>query len=478
MNDVLKHKWHSIYGQILSDRKLMTAWKQVAENKGCGGIDGETIETFKAGEDEKIQEILRQLKSREYKPTPVKRAYISKKNGGKRPLGIPVIRDRIVQQSVVNVLSPKFEDGIFHKCSCGYRPNRGIERVMQIILWYIEHGYNYIYDCDIKSFFDNIPHKKLMKVLTKYIADGTVLDMIWSWLKSGYMEEGKFMDSNSGTQQGGVISPLLSNVYLNELDWELEREGIKFVRYCDDFLLFAKTEEEIKKAGEIANGIIQNLGLEIAISKTKFVDFNEEDFEFVGFSFKHWRERKNGGDKYFMVTPTDKSFKDFKKKIKDATPKNLTLSKEVWVNKVNPIIRGKVNYYLYPHKAVEANKKYGLESRCYLNAISGELHKIDSYTRQRLRVCMIHKHPTVRKGFARMHCWNIEFFCKIKLIPSNWSYYNTVYGYTLEQYVERQTSRNKKRHQNYVEKLKSKGIEYYSKKRLEAIAYSQGLATT
>ena len=478
MNEELKHKWHSIYGQILFDRKLMAAWKQVEANKGCGGIDYETIETFKADEDRKIMELLDDLRNKEYKPKPVKRVYIPKKNGGKRPLGIPVIRDRIVQQSIVNVLSPKFEDGIFHKCSCGYRPDMGIERVMQIILWYIEHGYNHIYDCDIKGFFDNIPHKKLMKVLSKYIADGTVLDMVWTWLKAGYMEEGKYIDATSGTPQGGVISPLFSNVYLNELDWELEKEGIKFVRYCDDFLLFAKSEEEIKRAGAVAKRVIESLGLEIAINKTKFVDFNEEDFDFVGFSFKHWRKKKNSGEAYFMVEPTKESFKDFKYKIKKATRKTLTLNQESWVRRVNPIIRGKVNYYTIPYKATQKNKEYGLESRCYLSSFSRELHKIDTYTRQRLRVSMIHKHPTVRKGMAMTHKWNIEFFCKIKLIPANWLYYNIMWDYSMELYIERQKTKNKKHRMRQIDRMKAKGVEYYTKKRLDAIAYSKGLVVT
>ncbi|CUX32170.1 Group II intron-encoded protein LtrA [Clostridium sp. C105KSO15] len=478
MNDELKMKWHSIYGQILFDRKLMSAWKQVEENKGCGGIDMETIETFKTDEEKKILQILQELRTKEYKPTPVKRVYIPKKNGDKRPLGIPIIKDRIVQQSVVNVLSPKFEDGIFHKCSCGYRPDRGIERVMQIILWYVEHGYNHIYDCDIKGFFDNIPHKKLMKVLTKYIADGTVLDMIWAWLKSGYMEEGKFMESNSGTQQGGVISPLLANVYLNELDWELEKEGIKFVRYCDDFLLFAKSEEEIKRAGEIATRVITDLSLEIAMNKTKFVDFEREDFKFVGFNFKHWRDKRDGSGKYFVVEPTEQSLKDFKKKIKNATCKKLTLSQEEWINRINPIVRGKVNYYLYPYKAVEKNKQYGLVSHCYLKSFSKQLHSLDMYIRQRLRVCMQHKHPTVRKGFRMTQKWNIEFFCKIKLIPSNWLYYNQMYGYTLEQYLEKQMRKNKAKLEHQINKLKEQGIEYYNTKRLEGIAYNKGLVTS
>ncbi len=475
MNDELKLKWHSIYGQILHDRKLMSAWKQVKANKGCGGIDMETIESFHADEEKKILEILQELKSKEYKPTPVKRVYIPKKNGDKRPLGIPVIKDRIVQQSIVNVLSPKFEDGIFHKCSCGYRPNKGIERVMQTIMWYIEHGNNYIYDCDIKGFFDNIPHKNMMKVLTKYIADGTVLDMIWAWLKSGYMEEGKFMESNSGTQQGGVISPLLANVYLNELDWELEKEGIKFVRYCDDFLLFAKSEEEIKRAGSIAKKTIEKLGLEVAINKTKYVDFEEEDFDFVGFSFRHWREKRDGSGKYFAVEPTKKSIQDYKKKIKDATRRTLTLNKEEWINKVNPIIRGKVNYYLYPYKAIEQNRRYGLQSHCNLNFVNSRLHELDSYTRQRLRVCMIHKHPTVRKGFGRTSCWTVEYFCKINLIPANWLYYNKIYGYSIEQYVEKQTQKNRQKNERCIARLKEQGKEYYTKRRLEAMAYSHSL---
>lgn len=140
----------------------------------------------------------------------------------------------------------------------------------------MEIGYNYIYDCDIKGFFNNIPHKNLMKILNKYIADGSVLDIIWQWLKAGYMEEGKYYDTTSGTPQGGVISPILANIYLNELDWELEKENIHFVRYCDDFLLFAKTEEEIKRAGKIAKREIEELGLEVAMDKTRYVDFNKD----------------------------------------------------------------------------------------------------------------------------------------------------------------------------------------------------------
>lgn len=179
-----------------------------------------------------------------------------------------------------------------------------------------------------------------------------------------------------------------------------------------------------------------------------------------------------------MIEPTKESLKDFKRKIKKATQKTLTLSQEKWTKRVNPIIRGKINYYLIPYKAIEKNKQYGQESHCYIRSFGKELHKIDAYTRQRLRVCMIHKHPTVRKGMARTTKWNIEYFCKIKLIPAGWMYYDKMWGYPIEKYIENQTGKIKRNKQRYIEKQKAKGITYYTKERLEAIAYSKSLATT
>jgi len=476
MNKELKLKWHSIYGQILFERKLMAAWQKVEENDGAGGIDGETIESFKKHEEEKIADLLQKLKGKIYKPTAVRRQYIPKKNGKLRPLGIPNIEDRIVQQSIVNVLSPKCEEHIFHKWSCGYRPNLGIKRVMQIILWNIETGYNHIYDCDIKSFFDNIPHKKLMKVLTKYIADGTVLDMIWEWLKAGYMEEGKYYPTDSGTPQGGVISPLLSNLYLNELDWTLEEHGIRFVRYADDFLLFAKTKEDIERAAEVAKASIAKLGLEVSIEKTQFVDFDKDDFNFVGFSFRHWRERKKDGQAYYMVRPTDANFRDFKDKIKAKTKKTLTLSKDKWLEQVNPVIRGKINFFLNIYQAIKENEKYGQKSRCFHNSFGKDLDAIDAYTRQRLRVAMIHAHPTQRKGHVMKTKWNNEFYARIGLVPSMWLYYSKQFGYTLEQYIQRITKKAKKKVEQKIQRAKEKGQEYYTPDLVRKMKYAQRVA--
>lgn len=476
MNQELKLKWHSIYGQILFDRKLKTAWEKVKANKGAAGIDEETIESYERNLDENLTNLLLSLRMKEYTPTPVRRVYIPKKDGKRRPLGIPAIQDRIVQQAVVHVLEPKFDDLIFHNWSCGYRPNRSPERVLQIIMWNIEQGYNHIYDCDIKGFFDNIPHKKLMKVLNKYVADGTVLDMIWKWLKAGYMEEGKYHQTEAGTPQGGVISPLLANIYLNELDWELDTHNIRFVRYADDFLLFAKTKEDIKKAECVTKAKLQELGLEISIEKTRIVDFRNDDFDFLGFTFEHWRKRKKDGKPYYIAKPKEATWKDFRMKIKDKTKKFLTFSKEVWVNRVNPIIRGKVNYFHYIWKAIKANEEYGLKSRCYFNVFKNELLAIDSYIRRRLRVAMIHNHPTQRKGWAMNTKWNNEYFVRIGLIPAFYYYYEKLYGHTVENYLEYMKEKQTKKYKRAIQRAKEQGQEYFTPNLVRKMNYAQRIA--
>ncbi|WP_243357421.1 group II intron reverse transcriptase/maturase [Bacillus litorisediminis] len=467
MNQEWKMKLHSVYGQLLFDRKLTESFLKVKENKGAGGVDGETIESYEAKLDENIMNLLEKLKTKTYKPQPVKRVYIPKKDGKKRPLGIPTIEDRIVQQSVVNVLQPKFEEQLFHSWSVGYRPNRGVKRALQIILWNIEQGYNHIYDCDIKGFFDNIPHKKLLAVLKKYVSDRTVLNMIEQWLKAGYLEEGNRIHSDYGTPQGGVISPLLANVYLNELDWEWDLNGIRFVRYADDFLLFAKSKEEIKKAAALTKDKLAELGLEISEAKTKIVDFRKDDFDFLGFTFHHWREGKKDKKPVFHVTPKEESIRDFRLKIKEKTKKTLTLSKEEWINRVNPIIRGKVNYYVTIIDAIKENEALGLKSHCKTRWIRRTLLDLDGYIRKRLRVAFIHKHPNQRKEKKMRSKWNNEFFVRIKLIPSYWLYLNKVYDYTIDAYLAEMKAKGKRKVQRAINRAKEKGEEYYTPHRLQ-----------
>ncbi|WP_442596802.1 group II intron reverse transcriptase/maturase [Neobacillus sp. D3-1R] len=467
MNQEWKFKLHSVYGQLLFDRKLTESFLQVKANQGAGGVDGETIKSYESRLEENIFSLLDKLRNKEYQPLPVRRVYIPKKDGKKRPLGIPTIEDRVVQQSVVNVLQPKFEDQLFHNWSVGYRPNRGVKRALQIILWNIEQGYNHIYDCDIKGFFDNIPHTKLISVLKKYISDRTVLKMIEQWLKAGYMEEGKRIHSDYGTPQGGVISPLLANVYLNEMDWEWDLHGIRFVRYADDFLLFAKSKEDIQKAASLTKSKLTELGLEISKEKTKVVDFQKDNFDFLGFTFHHWREGKKDKKPVYHVTPKEESIKDFRFKIKEKTRKTLTLNKEEWVNRVNPIIRGKVNYYISIIKAIKENEELGIKSHCITRWVRRTLQSLDGYIRRRLRVAFIHKHPSQRKGMKMQSLWNNAFFLKIKLIPSYWLYLNKAYGYTEEQYLSDSTRKSKRKLQSRIQRAKAKGEKYYTPHRLQ-----------
>ena len=471
MNNPMKLKYHSLYGQLLQDRVLMNALEKFNANRGSGGIDCVTIKEYAKNEQENVLELLEKLKAKEYKPTPVRRVYIPKKDGKKRPLGIPTLEDRIVQQALTDILMPKYEKLVFHNWSMGYRPGRGVESALQVIIKNIELGRNWIYDCDIKGFFDNIPHKKLMKVLNKVIADGTVLDLIWSWLKCGYMEDGKYYNAKAGQPQGGVISPLLANVYLNELDWELHKAKIYFVRYADDFLLFCETEEEVTRAGNIAKSVIESLGLEVAMNKTKVVDFKNDDFDFLGFHFNHWRTSKNGKD-YYSIVPTEKSIKTFKKAIKDKTQRKWTKPKEEWIKDINPIIVGKTNYLLNVYKALKVFEGR-IQTHCVIHAMSTYLDKMDSYVRQRLRMCMIHKHPTVRKSYGMHYKWNIKFFVCVGLIPSKWWFYYKMWKtYTIEKYVEYHMRRNNVNMVKRIQILKEQGVEYYTKERLKKMGYA------
>ena len=415
MNEPLKFKLFSVYGQILHKDVLLQSFKRVKKNNGCAGIDKVSIRKFEEHLDENIEEILFELKTKTYKPSPVRRKYIPKKNGKLRPLGIPTIKDRIVQQALVFKLEPFFEEKVFHDNSCGFRPNRDVKLAIKKVVSRLESGYLYIYDFDIKGYFDNIPHKKLMKVINKYVSDGTVLDMIWKTLKSGYMEDEIKYETPSGTQQGGVISPLLANIYLNELDWELSKANLEFVRYADDSIVMCKSLEELEKAKTLVHDVLDSLGLELAEDKSDDIDFHHKDFDFLGFTFNHLKMSKNN-KVYYTFGPSIKSLKKFKTDIKAKTSKTCTFSFEKWSEILNPILRGKFNYFLIPYK-ITSELKPILESMgrvCHAIA-SVPTNELDSYVRHRLRVnfsCRGKKHGGQVQGKLLTVTYGNKFFIK------------------------------------------------------------------
>ena len=421
MNEPLKQKLFSVYGQLLSYSRLLEAWKKVKANHGAGGVDRVSIEEFEKHSDQHLHEILNELKTKTYKPTSARRVYIKKKNGKLRPLGIPTIKDRIIQQALVDILTPFFEENVFHDNSCGFRPNRGTELAIKKVVTRLEFGYYYIYDFDIKGCFDNIPHKKLMKVLNKYISDGSVLDLIWGWLKAGYMEDGRYHDSLSGVQQGGVWSPLAMNIFMNELDWEADKAGIQMVRYADDGIAICKTPEDLAKAVELVNRVMADLGLELSEEKTHIVDFHKDDFEYLNYVFHHLHTGKDGKEHYYYG-PSKKAVKKFKQDIKSMTCKTYSKSFEQWTESLNPVMRGKYNYMLASAKiwssVKEAVNARGIEMKGI--PVKGVYGELDAYVRQRLRVnfsCRGKHHGGVRAGKMLTVKYNNHFFvCVMGLV--------------------------------------------------------------
>ncbi|MFZ3580516.1 group II intron reverse transcriptase/maturase, partial [Virgibacillus sp. DJP39] len=228
-----QRKYYSIIDKVYRMDNLYEAWNAVEANKGSAGVDGETIIWFETQLNQNLLEIQRLLKEGRYQPQPVLRHYIPKDNGKKRPLGIPTVRDRIVQQAVRQMIEPLF-DRDFYLHSYGFRKGHSQHQALDIVRRAKKSGYEYVVDLDIQSYFDNIPHELLMGKIKDKITDGRVLDLIEMWLKAGVMEDDQFQYTNIGSPQGGVISPLLANIYLDEFDWEMNEEGFPVVRFADD----------------------------------------------------------------------------------------------------------------------------------------------------------------------------------------------------------------------------------------------------
>lgn len=324
-----------IITKILDRNNLNEAFKRVKANKGASGIDDMDIEETKVYIREHKNTIVWQLYNRKYQPQPVRRVEIPKPNGGKRKLGIPTVLDRVIQQAMVQVLSPMFEPH-FSDNSYGFRPNRSCEKAITKALEFMNDGYDWIVDIDLEKFFDNVPHDKLLRLVSEVVKDGNVVSLVNKFLKAGVLVENEFEETMVGTPQGGPLSPLLSNIILNKLDKELEARGLNFIRYADDIIILVKSEKAANRVmTSITDYIERKLGLKVNMTKTKVCKPNE--LKYLGFGF--YKSNK------YKVIPHKESKAKFKRKLKSLTKRSESISLDKRFERLNWLIRGWVNYF-------------------------------------------------------------------------------------------------------------------------------------
>ena len=324
-----------IITKILDRENLNLAFKNVKANKGASGIDELSIEETEKFIKEHKNQIVWQLYNRKYQPQPVRRVEIPKPNGGVRKLGIPTVLDRVIQQAMVQVLSPMFEP-YFSEYSYGFRPNRCCQMAIIKALEYFNDGYDWVVDIDLEKFFDNVPHDRLLRMVSDVVKDGNVISLVNKFLKAGVMIQGNYEDTIVGTPQGGPLSPLLSNIMLNKLDKELEARNLHFTRYADDTIILVKSEKAANRVMEsITHFIEKKLGLKVNMTKTKICRPN--DLKYLGFGFYKGKE-------WNSIPHIDSKMK-FQRKLKSLTKRSESISLDTRFERLNWLIRGWVNYF-------------------------------------------------------------------------------------------------------------------------------------
>lgn len=323
---------------ILSDENILPAMYRVIENRGAGGIDGVTTRELEEYYNEHWESIKEDIRNRTYKPQPVLRVEIPKKSGGVRKLGIPTVIDRTIEQAIVQVLAPIFEV-YFSEYSYGFRAGRSCEQAIRQLLEYFEDGATWIVDIDLEKFFDNVPQDKLMSYVGRVIHDGDTESLIRKYLKAGVMNRGKYEETNLGTPQGGNLSPLLSNIMLNELDKELEKRGLRFTRYADDCVIVVGSEASAKRVmASITEWIERKLGLKVNMTKTQIT--RPPKVKYLGYSF--WYDTK---EKKWKARPHESSVEEFRRKLKKLCKRSWSISMDDRIREINALTRGWVNYF-------------------------------------------------------------------------------------------------------------------------------------
>jgi RNA-directed DNA polymerase len=373
--------WFRLIDKVWSDRNLLAAWDKVRANGGAAGVDGATVAMFEKDLETNLRKLSQELRDGTYQPRPVRRHYIPKPGGGQRPLGIPTVRDRVVQAALRHVLEPIFEHG-FAQGSYGFRPGRGCKDALREVDRLLKEGHRYVVDADLRSYFDTIPHAKLMERVREKVADGRVLKLVESFLTQGVMEGLSQWTPAAGSPQGAVISPLLSNIYLDPLDRLMERRGHKMVRYADDFVIPCTSRDEAEAALAAVRRWAEEVGLTLHPDKTRIVDAaaDEGGFEFLGYRFERGRR-----------WPRDKSIRKLKDAVRHKTRRTDGRSLYVIIAELNGTLRGWFGYFRHGYQAI--------------------FPQLDGFVRGRLRSLLRKRRKRKGRGRGRDHQrWPNAFF--------------------------------------------------------------------
>ena len=381
-------KWFSLMDKVYALANLRAAFAEVKANGGAAGVDHQTVEMFERHLEENLAQLCQSLRDGSYRPQAVRRVWIPKPGSReKRPLGIPTVRDRVVQAALRHVLEPIFERD-FAEQSYGFRPNRGCKDALRRVDQLLKADYTWVVDADLKSYFDTIPHRKLMERVEEKVSDGRVLELLQAYLTQKVMETAKSWTPEGGTPQGAVISPLLSNLYLDPLDQQMAQWGSQMVRYADDFVILCRSQEEAVAALERVRQWAEPAGLKLHPVKTRVVEATQRGgFDFLGYHFERG-----------MKWPREKSLRKFKDTIRAKTRRTHGQSLKAIVTDVNRTLRGWFEYFKHSHKST--------------------FRPLDAWVRMRLRSVLRQRQGKPGRGRGSDHQrWPNAFFVKQGLNP-------------------------------------------------------------
>jgi len=374
-------KWHTLIDKVFSELNLFCSAGKVLGKKGAAGVDRQTVEDFAEQEREELRRLHEQLREGSYRPALVRRAWIPKPGSSeKRPLGIPTVRDRVVQTAVVHVLEPIL-DATFHERSFGFRHGRGCHDALRCVEELLEAGYVYVVDADLKGYFDTIPKDRLLEIVQQRISDRRVLGVVKQFLDQGILDELRTWTPETGVPQGAVLSPVLANAYLNPLDHHMAERGFQMVRYADDFVILCRTREDAEAALAEVRAWVEAHGLTLHPEKTHIVDARDKSFSFLGYSFR--------GRLRF---PRAKSHRKFVDRIRGLTPRKSGESLDVLIQRLNRSLRGWFNYFRHCHWSI--------------------FREYDGMIRRRLRNLLLKRHRHNRKRLPRNQRWPNAYFAE------------------------------------------------------------------